>query len=148
MRSVVICSHSLITGIGIAQFQDSERIFVFPTRQSLQLFQTGYLANKYSELAGSFQAGKTASHLHAPNMMASRYSVRASGWSLKITVEPVASPAHAFLPAPARHQAGREYKTFRRLGETGGEGGIRTLGTLLRYNALAKRRFRPLSHLT
>jgi hypothetical protein len=29
-----------------------------------------------------------------------------------------------------------------------GEGGIRTLGTLLRYNALAKRRFRPLSHLT
>jgi hypothetical protein len=32
--------------------------------------------------------------------------------------------------------------------ETTGEGGIRTLGTLLRYNALAKRRFRPLSHLT
>ena len=29
-----------------------------------------------------------------------------------------------------------------------GEGGMRTLGTLLRYNALAKRRFRPLSHLT
>jgi hypothetical protein len=29
-----------------------------------------------------------------------------------------------------------------------GEGGIRTHGTLLRYNALAKRRFRPLSHLT
>jgi hypothetical protein len=29
-----------------------------------------------------------------------------------------------------------------------GEGGIRTLGTLLRYSALAKRRFRPLSHLT
>ena len=29
-----------------------------------------------------------------------------------------------------------------------GEAGIRTLGTLLRYNALAKRRFRPLSHLT
>ena len=32
--------------------------------------------------------------------------------------------------------------------EKSGEGGIRTLGTLLRYNALAKRRFRPLSHLT
>ena len=30
----------------------------------------------------------------------------------------------------------------------GGEGGIRTLGTLLRYGALAKRCFRPLSHLT
>src|SRR5205823_9448015 len=29
-----------------------------------------------------------------------------------------------------------------------GEGGIRTLGTLLRYGALAKRCFRPLSHLT
>gem|GEM_PF-4577631 len=29
-----------------------------------------------------------------------------------------------------------------------GETGIRTLGTLLGYNALAKRRFRPLSHLT
>jgi hypothetical protein len=29
-----------------------------------------------------------------------------------------------------------------------GEAGIRTLGTLLGYNALAKRRFRPLSHLT
>src|SRR5258706_5935408 len=27
------------------------------------------------------------------------------------------------------------------LGKTGGEGGIRTLGTLLRFNALAKRRF-------
>src|SRR5258706_16433358 len=34
------------------------------------------------------------------------------------------------------------------LGKTGGEGGIRTLGTLFRFNALAKRRFRPLSHLT
>lgn len=32
--------------------------------------------------------------------------------------------------------------------ENTGEGGIRTLGTLLRYSALAKRRFRPLSHLT
>ena len=32
--------------------------------------------------------------------------------------------------------------------EGGGEGGIRTLGTLLRYGALAKRCFRPLSHLT
>jgi hypothetical protein len=31
---------------------------------------------------------------------------------------------------------------------TTGEAGIRTLGTLLGYNALAKRRFRPLSHLT
>ncbi len=30
----------------------------------------------------------------------------------------------------------------------GGEGGIRTLGTLLEYGALAKRCFRPLSHLT
>jgi hypothetical protein len=29
-----------------------------------------------------------------------------------------------------------------------GEGGIRTLGTLLEYGALAKRCFRPLSHLT
>jgi hypothetical protein len=33
-------------------------------------------------------------------------------------------------------------------GKTLGEAGIRTLGTLLGYNALAKRRFRPLSHLT
>ncbi len=33
-------------------------------------------------------------------------------------------------------------------GETSGEGGIRTLGTLLEYGALAKRCFRPLSHLT
>jgi hypothetical protein len=32
--------------------------------------------------------------------------------------------------------------------KTGGEGGIRTLGTLLGYGALAKRCFRPLSHLT
>ena len=32
--------------------------------------------------------------------------------------------------------------------KTGGEGGIRTLGTLLEYGALAKRCFRPLSHLT
>lgn len=32
--------------------------------------------------------------------------------------------------------------------ETGGEGGIRTLGSLLDYGALAKRCFRPLSHLT
>ena len=32
--------------------------------------------------------------------------------------------------------------------DIGGEAGIRTLGTLLGYNALAKRRFRPLSHLT
>ncbi len=29
-----------------------------------------------------------------------------------------------------------------------GEGGIRTLGSLLGYGALAKRCFRPLSHLT
>jgi hypothetical protein len=33
-------------------------------------------------------------------------------------------------------------------GKNTGEAGIRTLGTLLGYNALAKRRFRPLSHLT
>ena len=32
--------------------------------------------------------------------------------------------------------------------ERTGEGGIRTLGTLLGYGALAKRCFRPLSHLT
>ncbi len=32
--------------------------------------------------------------------------------------------------------------------ENGGEGGIRTLGSLLDYGALAKRCFRPLSHLT
>jgi hypothetical protein len=30
----------------------------------------------------------------------------------------------------------------------GGEGGIRTPGSLLDYGALAKRCFRPLSHLT
>jgi hypothetical protein len=30
----------------------------------------------------------------------------------------------------------------------GGEGGIRTLGSLLGYGALAKRCFQPLSHLT
>src|SRR5438876_11497183 len=32
--------------------------------------------------------------------------------------------------------------------ETTGEGGIRTLGSLLGYGALAKRCFQPLSHLT
>ena len=32
--------------------------------------------------------------------------------------------------------------------EKRGEAGIRTLGTLLEYGALAKRCFRPLSHLT
>jgi hypothetical protein len=32
--------------------------------------------------------------------------------------------------------------------ENGGEGGIRTLGSLLDYGALAKLCFRPLSHLT
>ena len=32
--------------------------------------------------------------------------------------------------------------------EETGEGGIRTLGSLLGYGALAKRCFRPLSHLT
>ena len=35
-----------------------------------------------------------------------------------------------------------------RFHEGNGEGGIRTLGTLLGYGALAKRCFRPLSHLT
>ena len=30
----------------------------------------------------------------------------------------------------------------------GGESGIRTHGTLLRFTSLAKKRFRPLSHLT
>src|SRR5437763_810655 len=35
-----------------------------------------------------------------------------------------------------------------RTSRNGGEGGIRTLGTLLGYGALAKRCFRPLSHLT
>ena len=34
------------------------------------------------------------------------------------------------------------------MGKAGGEGGIRTLGSLLGYGALAKRCFRPLSHLT
>jgi hypothetical protein len=34
------------------------------------------------------------------------------------------------------------------LEDNGGEGGIRTLGSLLDYGALAKRCFRPLSHLT
>ena len=33
-------------------------------------------------------------------------------------------------------------------GKAGGEGGIRTLGNLLSYDALAKRCFRPLSHLS
>ncbi len=32
--------------------------------------------------------------------------------------------------------------------ESPGEGGIRTLGSLLGYGALAKRCFQPLSHLT
>ena len=32
--------------------------------------------------------------------------------------------------------------------EENGEGGIRTLGSLLGYGALAKRCFQPLSHLT
>ena len=40
----------------------------------------------------------------------------------------------------------RLFESFPR--ENHGEAGIRTLGTLLGYNALAKRRFRPLSHLT
>ena len=35
-----------------------------------------------------------------------------------------------------------------RFSEGTGEGGIRTLGSLLGYGALAKRCFRPLSHLT
>ncbi len=39
-------------------------------------------------------------------------------------------------------------KTERKRKIAGGEGGIRTLGTLLGYGALAKRCFRPLSHLT
>jgi hypothetical protein len=30
----------------------------------------------------------------------------------------------------------------------GGEGGIRTRGTLLRFTSLAKKRFRPLSHFS
>ena len=34
------------------------------------------------------------------------------------------------------------------MAKNGGEAGIRTLGTLLEYGALAKRCFRPLSHLT
>jgi thiamine-phosphate diphosphorylase len=40
------------------------------------------------------------------------------------------------------------WKAFVSCVETGGEGGIRTLGSLLDYGALAKRCFRPLSHLT
>jgi hypothetical protein len=40
----------------------------------------------------------------------------------------------------------KSWSAFR--GKNTGEAGIRTLGTLLGYNALAKRRFRPLSHLT
>ena len=32
--------------------------------------------------------------------------------------------------------------------ENGGEGGIRTRGTLLRFTSLAKKRFRPLSHFS
>src|SRR5204862_3936875 len=39
-------------------------------------------------------------------------------------------------------------KTERKGKIGGGAGGIRTLGTLLEYGALAKRCFRPLSHLT
>ena len=35
-----------------------------------------------------------------------------------------------------------------RVGWANGEGGIRTLGSLLSYGALAKRCFQPLSHLT
>jgi hypothetical protein len=42
-----------------------------------------------------------------------------------------------------RHRIGAVWTKNRR-----GEGGIRTLGTLLGYGALAKRCFRPLSHLT
>ena len=38
--------------------------------------------------------------------------------------------------------------TFAGRSRGSGEGGIRTLGTLLGYGALAKRCFRPLSHLT
>ena len=33
-------------------------------------------------------------------------------------------------------------------GQNGGEGGIRTRGTLLRFTSLAKKRFRPLSHFS
>ncbi len=57
---------------------------------------------------------------------------------------------------PSLGSSKRVPRSFRELikgGETpqdaaGGEGGIRTLGTLLEYGALAKRCFRPLSHLT
>jgi hypothetical protein len=38
-----------------------------------------------------------------------------------------------------------EYLTYN---QSGGESGIRTRGTLVRYDALAKRCFRPLSHLS
>ena len=39
-----------------------------------------------------------------------------------------------------------KYGAFR--GKTGGEGGIRTLDTLLTYTPLAGERFKPLSHLS
>ena len=32
--------------------------------------------------------------------------------------------------------------------KSGGDGGIRTLGTLLRFASLAKKYFRPLSHVS
>jgi hypothetical protein len=41
----------------VAQFQDSEGIFVFPTRQSLQPFQTGALARRSAWEATLFPEG-------------------------------------------------------------------------------------------
>ena len=49
---------------------------------------------------------------------------------------------------PGEHKRETSNIEYQTSNISGGEGGIRTLGTLLGYGALAKRCFRPLSHLT
>src|SRR5439155_18466952 len=65
--------------------------------------------------------------------------------NLRVGFHQSRAPAFARLWRRKRETANIEYRTSK---ISGGEGGIRTLGTLLGYGALAKRCFRPLSHLT
>ena len=46
----------------------------------------------------------------------------------------------------AKSAAGRPFEAS--AGAAGGDGGIRTLGTRLEYNALARRRLQPLGHVS
>ena len=65
------------------------------------------------------------------------------GWISTLARNGSQQSTSALAKATARQAADSKIRNV-----TGGEGGIRTLGTLLRYGALAKRCFRPLSHLT